>query len=348
MPARESSAASRPSPAPPRPRGLAGARDEVSAAATGGEGGFTLVESIIALTLGSLVVLGAISLFSTQRRATSATEVRSEVHQAGRYALDMLNRDVSRAGEGIDPTSEFAVVATADGGGGAADTTWILRAPQTAPTHETAAVEPGFEKDSLNLRIRCNDPVDDVRAGVLVYIASGSSRGVAYVLDTEEDITDTCSSSDPDTKQVGLLHASVTVIDGEDHGWVFQDNSADMAAIRVVPVVYFAEDPDAAPRRLVRATDYDPDTGDWSGPPVAEGVRDFQVRLQLTDGRVVEEADPADADPDNDYDDIDIVRFDLTLEALRTHQSLEGGQRLTREYSLAVTPRNQMYTRNLK
>lgn len=312
------------------------------------QAGFTLMESVIALALGSLIVLGAISLFSTQRRATSATEIRSEVHQAGRYALDMLSRDVSKAGEGIDPTSDFAVVATSAGSAGSPDTLWVLMSARGAPTHETEDVEPGFEKDSLNLRIRCNDPVDDLSAGDLVYIAAGSNRGVAYVLDTDKEITDTCSGSDPGTKQIGLFHATVDVIDGEDHGWVFEGNSADMAALRVVPVVYFVEELDGTPRRLVRATTYDPQTGDWSGPPIAEGVRDFQVSLELTDGTVVEEADPTDGDPDNDYDDIDIVRLDLTLEALRTHRSLEGGKRMVREYSLAVTPRNQMYTRNLK
>lgn len=319
----------------------------------GGRGGFTLVEAIIALTLGTLVVAAAFSLFNTQQGAARAEILRLELQQNARYALDMLRRDLQETGEGMDPHDEFGVVGMIDGTGTSADSLFVLWIEPETPTHsasdDNAAVS---GQDSVWLEITCDDPVDDLDEDDFLYLANGSARGVAVVEGSDRDVTDTCGAGDPGTKTIGELRLGVDQVDGERHGWIWEDARNDDGAAfqKVRGAAYYIDDSDPDNPKLVRATRYRPDGPDagWDGRPLAEGVVDFQSALIFADGDTLVTADGTDPDLTNDHDDVNSVRVELRVQARRRDHELAGGDAYEREYGTTVTPRNQIYTRNLQ
>jgi type IV pilus assembly protein PilW len=73
--------------------------------------GFTLIEMMIAVTVG-LFILGAVSAVAiNSARSSRANDRTSELQTNGRYALDVLRRDVQHAGNtGLTPASGVVVV----------------------------------------------------------------------------------------------------------------------------------------------------------------------------------------------------------------------------------------------
>jgi len=70
--------------------------------------GFTLVEMLIALTLGLVVVAAAVQLFSKSVSATWLISQRAELQQNARASSNLLTRDISLAGAGM-PTGGVAL-----------------------------------------------------------------------------------------------------------------------------------------------------------------------------------------------------------------------------------------------
>ena len=208
-------------------------------------------------------------------------------------------------------------MAVGDGGVGKNDTLYILFADPGTPVHAVDAPH-GNPKKKVDIRITCADPVTDIQDGDFVYLASGSARGVAHVTHVE-------------------------VVDGEKHGWVFEANEAGAALERVNAAVYFVDDSDPTNPTLNRATEYD---GDWVRMPIADMVTGFRVELIFADGDELSEADSGDSDLTNDFDDVNTVRIQLRGSGRRADKDLAGGQRIHRDYTMSVTPRNQLYTRN--
>jgi prepilin-type N-terminal cleavage/methylation domain-containing protein len=63
--------------------------------------GFTLMELIVAMTIGLIVLGSAVSLFSKAVTLSFLVTQRAEMQQNGRAALDMMAKDISLAGAGI-------------------------------------------------------------------------------------------------------------------------------------------------------------------------------------------------------------------------------------------------------
>ena len=70
--------------------------------------GFTLVEMLIALTLGLVVVGAAVQLFSRSMSATWIVSQRAELQQNARASSNLLTKDISLAGAGM-PTGGVAL-----------------------------------------------------------------------------------------------------------------------------------------------------------------------------------------------------------------------------------------------
>lgn len=68
--------------------------------------GFSLVELMVALLLGSLISLAATQLFLVNRRADNLQEGLSAVQDQGRFIVDFLSRDLMQAGH--DPLASVA------------------------------------------------------------------------------------------------------------------------------------------------------------------------------------------------------------------------------------------------
>lgn len=62
------------------------------------QAGLTLVELMIALVLGLIIVAGVIQLFLSSKQAYRLQESMSQVQETGRYALEVMSRDIRQAG----------------------------------------------------------------------------------------------------------------------------------------------------------------------------------------------------------------------------------------------------------
>lgn len=308
------------------------------------EAGFTLVELLIAMFVGLILVAGSLGLLDLTRQNSRTERLRLELQQNARQATDLVTRDLQQAGQGMDPNMAFGVVAGVDGGAGQPDTLFILYIEPSTPDHVVLQPAAGSEKSEVVLKVTCGDPVDDLAAGDFIYLASGSARGVAHVTGVSRSAGGSCGGQPP-TTQIGTATLSVSPVDAETHGWVLQANTANAVGLRARAVAYFLDTRDAANPYLVRATSYQ--AGNWQEVPVADLISDFQVELLFADGDVAAEADASDADPTNDHDDVNTVRVTFDARTRWRDKDLSGGQTYARGYSLSVTPRNQLYTRNL-
>ena len=75
--------------------------------------GFSLLEMVIAMSLGTLVLGAAVQIYSQGVAATLTTTQRAELQQDFRAASNMLTRDLSLAGAGLNPGTAIALPATA-------------------------------------------------------------------------------------------------------------------------------------------------------------------------------------------------------------------------------------------
>lgn len=110
----------------------------------GSRAAFTLVELVVATTLGTALVASALGFFINQRLLLKSSEIVSEVQQNVRTAVDMLSRDIRMAGYGLRVNSadlsswvDWAADLSGtpitfdqnprivDGGGTSADAIWI-------------------------------------------------------------------------------------------------------------------------------------------------------------------------------------------------------------------------------
>lgn len=64
--------------------------------------GHTLVEALVALTLGALVAAGVVTLLIHTTRLAQSHPDQFELHQRARVALDLITRDLRMAGAGVD------------------------------------------------------------------------------------------------------------------------------------------------------------------------------------------------------------------------------------------------------
>jgi Tfp pilus assembly protein PilW len=300
-----------------------------------------LVELLIVMVIGAVLVGASLQLLDRTRMNSRTEALRVDLQQNARYAMDMMTRELQQAGQSLDATPTFGPLAMVDGASGKPDTLYVLYAEADTPIHTLMAPTAG----KIKITVTCGDPVSDIKAGTVMYVASGSQRGVVRVLTATSATNGKTCKGNPSTV-IATLTLTYTVIDGQRHGWIFQGNLAGAAAMRANAAVYYIDSSNAANPRLMRATDYV--SGAWVGVPMADNISDLQANLVFSNGVTAAVANGTDADAENDYDDINTVQVDLRAVARRTDKDLNKGQLYGRNYRIAVTPRNQIYTRNLE
>jgi type IV pilus assembly protein PilW len=108
--------------------------------------GFTLIEMMVALALGSLLAIVVAQLFANTRMSNRSTEDASRIQESMRYAATIIGRTVRIAGYKSNPTAATSTVFPAgalalDGVAGAAATdsdTLVVRFQGAGPTSATA------------------------------------------------------------------------------------------------------------------------------------------------------------------------------------------------------------------
>jgi hypothetical protein len=314
-------------------------RGSATASGRRASSGFTVVELIIALSLGAVVLAGAIGYMIREIRTLAGNEIRQSLARNGRYIGVSLRRDLQRAGIEIESTVEFGTVNVWPGSSG--DTLVILHVPylpDIAPPHRLAP-PPGNDNPlpaGGTCGPRCVDVVKDptrpfeLAVGDLARLQVLETRRLILV----EDITQTSDTS------VALTFTDVPILLRQPaglSGGLRLDRYATYVQ-ELSPIVYYLDD-QAQLHRAFRLNL----NGSPAGDILAYGVEGFDAKLVFADGDVLERADPGDADDTNDFDDIVAVKIRVTLKAERADPRVNGGQLLRRSYEWTISPRNLRY-----
>lgn len=137
-----------------------------------GEGGFSLIELMVAITIGLLLVAGVTSLFVSNNRARDEMERSSRQIENGRYAVDVLTGDLRNAGyyAEFNPT--------------------VLTPPTSLP--DVCATDVATLKTAIPIHIQGSENsaagiacITDVRANTDVLVIRHASTCVAGVADCD-------------------------------------------------------------------------------------------------------------------------------------------------------------------
>lgn len=296
--------------------------------------GFTLAEMMIAMVVGVLILSSAMSLAVSTFRSMAGLTLRDGIDRNSRFVGMVLQRDLIETGVDIESQANFGTLAVW------ADTISILRVPYRG---DSAA--PVYR---LLLTIDVNGICD---AFDCVYIqATSLPQIVAGDLVRYQYLT---------TRRLLLVSSVQAVTGGYRLNFVAAQNmlvhhtagvqgmtlpspgqAPNVLIQELAPVMYYR-----AGTQLMRASNLNTD-GSPAGQVVGEGVQVFDASLLFTDADELTQADGADADATNDYNQIAAIRVRATLQSERADPRVNGGALLTRDFEWFVAPRNLIYERN--
>jgi type II secretory pathway pseudopilin PulG len=301
--------------------------------------GFTMVELIIALSLGVIVLGAAVAYVIREIRTMTGNEIRDSVTRNGRYVGVSLRHDLQRAGIAIESTTSFGTVAVWPGSPG--DTLVILHVPYVpnlAPAH--SIVPPPGDDNPLPPGGTCGDRCIEVlkdpsvplefHVNDLARLQVAGTRRLILI----EEIRETSDTSvaleftaaDSILRQPAGLTGGVRL---DRYGTYVQ---------KLVPIIYYLDEEE----QLIRAHRLNRD-GSPAGDVLAYDVEEFGATLVFADGDELERAEPGDEDTSNDCDDIVAVRVRVTVKADRVDPRVNQGQLLKRSYDWTISPRNLRY-----
>src|SRR5271169_4802457 len=81
---------------------------------TNRENGFSLVEMMVSVALGSIVLAGAVQMYTKSLAATWMTNQRADMQEDYRAASNMMTKDLSLAGAGLGNGAAIALPSTAN------------------------------------------------------------------------------------------------------------------------------------------------------------------------------------------------------------------------------------------
>lgn len=300
--------------------------------------GFTVIELVVALSLGAIVLAGAIGYMIREMRTLTGNDIRQGLARNGRYVGVSLRHDLQKVGIEIESTTDFGTVNVWPGTRG--DTLLILHVPylpDLAPPHP---LQPPAGSDNPlpaggTCGPRCVEVVKDttpleLAVGDLARLQVLSTRRLILI----EDINTTSDTS------VELSFTEASEILRQPAGFaggMLLDRFATYAQ-ELSPIIYYLDDEEQLRRAFRLNLDGSP-----AGDILAYGVEEFDVKLIFADGDELERANPTDSDDSNDFDDIVAVKIRVTFKASRTDPRVNQGQLLRKSYEWIISPRNLRY-----
>ncbi|HXG44621.1 MAG TPA: prepilin-type N-terminal cleavage/methylation domain-containing protein [Gemmatimonadales bacterium] len=291
--------------------------------------GFTLVELLLALTIGLVVLGGAMSLALTTWRNARGLTIRDGVERNARFIGVALQRDVQETG--VDLASGPAWGSLGVWG----DTITMLRVPYdpaAAPAYPTlsSVAFPNGVCGATCVEITTGGPAPQLAAGDLVRFQIGTERRLLLL-----------TSVTPVAGGYRLLFTPAATLINRPAGIGGVAIPANGPFVqRLALVAYWRQG--TTLMRAERLTS----AGAFQGEAFATGVQRFRVTLIFTDGDELPQADGTDPDPTNNFDQIAGLRVRATLEAERVDPAVNGGVLLTRDRQWRFVPRNLVYERN--
>ncbi len=303
------------------------------------DGGFTLIELIIALLLGTVILSAAITFLITHMRALEGSDIRENVARNDRYIGALLRRDLQMAGIDIKSSTSYGTIGVWPGGAG--DTLVILYVPydpEPSPIHD---VDPTQSQPSVGqgtCGTRCievlYDPMktQELAIGDMARLEVEGVRRLMLINDFDvAGMAWEISWTDADT----LLHQPAGLVGP------IQVKVPGTYVQKLAPIIFYLD----SQERLMRAESLNMD-GSPKGIVVAYGVQQFDVSLIFADGDTLQRANPYDSDNSNDFDDIVGVKVIVTVRAERTDLRVNSGNLVTKTSEWRISPRNLRYEKN--
>ncbi len=299
--------------------------------------GFTLIELIIALTVGVVVLAAALSFGVSTYRMMEGNDIREGAYRNGRFIGMSLERDMQTVGVGIASTVSFGTLAVWG------DTIVILSVPFDPNEALPYDLEPAPGTDNplpaggtcgtycIDLAPEALGKAVDLAPGDLARLQVNDTRRLILISGVNKSGTKYSITFGAHTSLIRYT-AGLT-------GGLRLDRFSTFA--QKVDAVFYYLDGDA----LMRASHLNPD-GTPAGDVLAYGVMEWEVKVVFTDLDEAVQANPLDSDPTNDFDDILGVRVRLVAGADRAAHYVKGGDLYTREFVWMFSPRNLMYERN--
>lgn len=298
--------------------------------------GFTLIEVMISLTVGIIVLSGALSFAVGLWRNLEGNEIREDVYRDARYVEMSLERDFQGTGVGLVSTVSFGSLAAWG------DTLVIFSVPfiptesppydLDPPVGTNNPLDPGGTCGArcLNLN-KAADGTFDLEVGDVARLQVNDERRLIQV-QSMADYGATVAIGFTDEAEI--LHYGA----GFSGGLLLDRYSSFVQ--KLAPIIYYLDGTE-----LKRAETLNLD-GTPAGETIAYGVQSFEVSLLFLDGGEADAANPADGDVSNDFDDITGVRITAVMGAARVHRAVNQGNLFTRTYEWLFSPRNLLYERN--
>lgn len=313
-------------------------RTHLAVACGGPRRGFSVIELVIALSLGVLVLSAAVGLLLQEMRSLAGRNLREGLVRNGRYIGVSLRHDLHRAGIEVRSKVGFGTIAVWPGTYG--DTLLILHVPYSpvpAPPH--ALIPPPGTDNPLSTSTCGTNCVEVLVDNSQPLELAAGDLARLQVLDTRRllQIADIRSTSDTSVAIRYTQADTILRLPAGLSGGVLLDRYGTYVQ-ELMPIIYYVD----ARRRLMRADRLNPD-GSPRGEVLAYGVDVFDARLIFADGDTLEVANPNDLDDTNDYDDIVAVDVRTTLSADRTDPRVNQGNLLSRTFEWTIAPRNLRY-----
>lgn len=297
-----------------------------------GRAGFTLVELLIAMTVGLVVLAAATGLVASTWRGMSGNREREGIERNARFINEALMRDLSETGVGISSSVRFGTLSARG------DTIVILSVPYTnnvpASPHTIQYAGPALAPATGTCGTYCID-VDtvgfDIAIGDLALLQSSNERRLIQVTNVTRAGGKASVTFSPDSTL--LQHEGA-------YARNLQLSSTSTVIMKLKFVEYYVQN-----QRLMRAERLNADRTP-AGELIATGVDSIKVNLVFTNGNLAPTADPTDASGENDWNDIMATRVFATLQSDPTDTRLRGGLPVTRNYQWWFAPRNLKYEKN--
>ncbi len=292
--------------------------------------GFTLLELILALTIGLVVLTTATAVAASTWQSVRGVGIRDDVTRNSRYIGVTLQRDIQETGVDLPSSVDFGSLAVWN------DTIAILRVPYEPTAPGEYPLSPvNFATGVCGatcVDIETGGAAPQLAIGDLARIQASNVRRLIYVTGVSQ-VNGVYRIQFADTPAL-LNHAGGI-------GGLAITTPASVLVQRLGMVVYWR-----ANGQLFRATGFNPDLT-LRGEALAMGVQTWTGRLVFTDGTEAPLADNgSDGNANNDYDDIAGLRIRATLQSDRIDPKVNGGQPVRRDLQWWYAPRNLVYERN--
>jgi type IV pilus assembly protein PilW len=305
--------------------------------------GLTLVELMVAITVGLILTAGIIQIFINSKQTYRVEQSLSRLQESGRMALDFIANDIRMAGywgcqhttsddsgdviiNNLDPAGSGYIDFTAAGitgteGGGAPDSITLRGADSTPGLTPQPNGGGGVYSLSPSTALQVNLP-NNLKSGDLVLVSDCTHGDIFQI-----------TGADPSAG--GVVDHAVGVGSPGNTSQLLKTYEGDASIFYMHHIVYTIQNGADGQPALWR-----------SDNNVDQEIVDDVSDLQILYGEDMDDDGSVDtyvtADNVTDFDNVYSVRVQLTVQTADANTSVNAGNRINRNFSTTVAVRNRV------